>query len=331
MTCPKCGYVIDNDQAVFCPNCGTKLITEEKNQPLPDENSTMPASNGTEEQKGSAASIPSDQDNQSQGPDLNQQANSASSKETRKPTGKFSSAWKPGLYQNEKSVDKNSKIKVILPIVLVAGVLIVATSVLVIRTLNKYAYQNDLDTISEFTQSAFSDDWASDSISLEDGEPSELDEESSDSSVSETDASSNNSSDAETDNSSGEQIGSIWTPLPADPEREEVWIGMEQQESSYSDEDLYQDSYVSMYFDGLSVQPEYVFDGYDPTYCIVNTNNDNLNIRSGPSTDYEIIGKAPKDAIVRIMGYMDAIDDWLLIDYDGTVGWVSSEYLALLG
>ena len=106
---------------------------------------------------------------------------------------------------------------------------------------------------------------------------------------------------------------------------------MEQQESSYSDEDLYQDSYVSMYFDGLSVQPEYVFDGYDPTYCIVNTNNDNLNIRSGPSTDYEIIGKAPKDAIVTIMGYMDAIDDWLLIDYDGTVGWVSSEYLALLG
>ena len=88
---------------------------------------------------------------------------------------------------------------------------------------------------------------------------------------------------------------------------------------------------MSMYFDGLSVQPEYVFDGYDPTYCIVNTNNDNLNIRSGPSTDYEIIGKAPKDAIVTIMGYMDAIDDWLLIDYDGTVGWVSSEYLALLG
>lgn len=52
-----------------------------------------------------------------------------------------------------------------------------------------------------------------------------------------------------------------------------------------------------------------------------------LNIRRGPSTSYAIIGRVPADGRVFIQG-RDTYGLWILVNYSGTVGWVSSSYLA---
>ena len=85
--------------------------------------------------------------------------------------------------------------------------------------------------------------------------------------------------------------------------------------------------YIDWYFDELDVQPEYVYAASYRESCIVHTNSGNLNIRSGPGMDYDIIGKAPKDSILRIAGYTSVMDDWVLIETEDTVGWVSRDYL----
>lgn len=50
-----------------------------------------------------------------------------------------------------------------------------------------------------------------------------------------------------------------------------------------------------------------------------------LNIRSYASTDAEILGKAPNNAKVNVID--DSLGDWYKIEYDGVIGYVSSEYL----
>jgi ABC-type branched-subunit amino acid transport system substrate-binding protein/uncharacterized protein YgiM (DUF1202 family) len=55
-----------------------------------------------------------------------------------------------------------------------------------------------------------------------------------------------------------------------------------------------------------------------------------LNVRTGPGFEYDKIGQVEAGDLFRILG---AIPDysWLLIDYQGGVGWVKSEYVEILG
>lgn len=57
---------------------------------------------------------------------------------------------------------------------------------------------------------------------------------------------------------------------------------------------------------------------------IVNTLESNLNLRSGPSTGYEIIGKLPKGAEV---GLIEESNGWAKVKYGDSIGWCSSNYL----
>jgi hypothetical protein len=52
-----------------------------------------------------------------------------------------------------------------------------------------------------------------------------------------------------------------------------------------------------------------------------------LNIRRGPGTSYGIMGQIPAGGRVYVQG-RDAYGIWILVNYNGVVGWVSSSYLA---
>ena len=54
------------------------------------------------------------------------------------------------------------------------------------------------------------------------------------------------------------------------------------------------------------------------------TKNKSLNLRGGPSTNYDTIGTLPKGAIVIIHQIEGS---WAYIEYDGTFGWCSVNYL----
>ena len=60
--------------------------------------------------------------------------------------------------------------------------------------------------------------------------------------------------------------------------------------------------------------------------AIVSTNSTNLNIRKGPGTDQEIIGKAAHGEVITILS--QANDQWSLIKTDkGEEGYVYTQYL----
>ncbi len=56
----------------------------------------------------------------------------------------------------------------------------------------------------------------------------------------------------------------------------------------------------------------------------------NLRIRSGPGTDYDQVGTIYKDDTVPVLGRNEAAT-WILIDYDGTQGWIAAAYCAFTG
>ncbi len=62
------------------------------------------------------------------------------------------------------------------------------------------------------------------------------------------------------------------------------------------------------------------------TKATVTTNSTNLNIRKGPGTDQEVIGKAAHGEIVTILSATN--DQWSLIKTDkGAEGYVYTQYL----
>lgn len=77
----------------------------------------------------------------------------------------------------------------------------------------------------------------------------------------------------------------------------------------------------------LDVQPNMVWPEEKQAPFRVATNADNLNMRKGPGTDYDLVGKAPHDGVVTRIGKLDSNSEWVLILSDGTYGWVSAEYL----
>ncbi|MBN1120210.1 MAG: SH3 domain-containing protein [Anaerolineae bacterium] len=56
----------------------------------------------------------------------------------------------------------------------------------------------------------------------------------------------------------------------------------------------------------------------------------NLRVRSGPGTDYEQIGTVYKDDTVPVLGRNEAAT-WVLIDNNGTQGWIAAAYCTFTG
>lgn len=56
----------------------------------------------------------------------------------------------------------------------------------------------------------------------------------------------------------------------------------------------------------------------------VNTANDDLNIRSGPSSSNEIVGRVPKGTVLVVK---EVASSWAKIEYKGVTGYVSTDYL----
>ena len=57
---------------------------------------------------------------------------------------------------------------------------------------------------------------------------------------------------------------------------------------------------------------------------IVTTQNSNLNIRSEPSVNAQVIGRIPNGSTIAILGN---IDDWYLTKWNGVSGYVSAKYV----
>ena len=65
----------------------------------------------------------------------------------------------------------------------------------------------------------------------------------------------------------------------------------------------------------------------------VATDHARLNVRSGPGTDYRIVGKAASGAEYAVLGRNEA-GDWLLVqlsDDAADTGWVAAEFVQLDG
>ena len=60
-----------------------------------------------------------------------------------------------------------------------------------------------------------------------------------------------------------------------------------------------------------------------PPYLQIATGQ--LNVRSGPGTSYDVIGKAPLNAYYNIVGGPQ--NGWYQIAYNGGTGWVSDSYV----
>lgn len=55
----------------------------------------------------------------------------------------------------------------------------------------------------------------------------------------------------------------------------------------------------------------------------------NLNVRSGPGLEYEILGTLPEGSVVGFTGFTDGTGDWVQVDAaDGPLGWVVARYLS---
>ena len=81
---------------------------------------------------------------------------------------------------------------------------------------------------------------------------------------------------------------------------------------------------------GLAVQPDIRFTGDQWTRLRVATESGNLNIRTGPDTDYDLVGQAPHDGEMLQVGASSTAPGWTLVYYDGMYGWVSTEYVAVI-
>lgn len=52
---------------------------------------------------------------------------------------------------------------------------------------------------------------------------------------------------------------------------------------------------------------------------------ENLNVRSGPSKDYDKLGTLKKDTMVRVVGFVEP--DWYVIEYGGVEGFIHKDYI----
>lgn len=79
---------------------------------------------------------------------------------------------------------------------------------------------------------------------------------------------------------------------------------------------------------GLEVQPNVMSNESERTVMRVATESSRLNMRSGPGTDYDVVGKAEHDALVTEVGTLLEDSSWIVIESEGVYGWVSAQYLS---
>ena len=51
-----------------------------------------------------------------------------------------------------------------------------------------------------------------------------------------------------------------------------------------------------------------------------------VNVRKGPSTDYDKIGQVPASTSVTALGTNED-GSWVVVNYNGTYGWLKTEFL----
>ena len=74
------------------------------------------------------------------------------------------------------------------------------------------------------------------------------------------------------------------------------------------------------------VEPQNYLKEEEAPHAGVNA-KDGLRLRSGPGTNYEIINLIPDGAMIAERGYNNNNHDWLYVQYRGSYGWVSNEFL----
>lgn len=62
---------------------------------------------------------------------------------------------------------------------------------------------------------------------------------------------------------------------------------------------------------------------------VVKVTGNSVNIRSGPSTDYRVLGVVNKGKTLKAYGF--ACEGWNLVEYDGQTGWISGKYSEVTG
>ena len=65
----------------------------------------------------------------------------------------------------------------------------------------------------------------------------------------------------------------------------------------------------------------------DAIFFTTRTNGERLNLRTGPGTGYDIIGKIPDYLRLRVYGTMSSAPGWARVQYDQLYGRGSTEYL----
>lgn len=81
-------------------------------------------------------------------------------------------------------------------------------------------------------------------------------------------------------------------------------------------------------FDGLDYQPDTILSSDEWRAATVATQKTGLFLRTGPGQDYNKILTIPKGDTVYEVAYSDGVYPWVCVVYNGTYGWVSSDYLS---
>lgn len=90
----------------------------------------------------------------------------------------------------------------------------------------------------------------------------------------------------------------------------------------------YQDKIATGIADGIEkyLKENVIIDSNQISATGIVINTDSLNVRKGPSTSFDIIGKLSGGNSVKIIG---KIDNWYKIEYNGSYGYVSATYIKL--
>ena len=90
----------------------------------------------------------------------------------------------------------------------------------------------------------------------------------------------------------------------------------------------YQDKIATGIADGIEkyLKENVIIDSNQISATGIVINTDSLNVRKGPSTSFDIIGKLSGGNLVKIIG---KIDNWYKIEYNGSYGYVLATYIKL--
>lgn len=79
---------------------------------------------------------------------------------------------------------------------------------------------------------------------------------------------------------------------------------------------------------GVQQQPDYVLAESSRSTWTITTNDNGLNLRDGPSTDYNIIGFLEEGVTVTAWGYSEeGPQNWIIVEYNGQYGWACTDFM----